>query len=130
MILADTSVWIDFFSARENPQTERLVAAVAAREIVMGDLILIELLQGARTKSALATIDRKLAPIPCEVLCGPYLAVKAAENYRTLRQRGITVRGTIDVIIATWCIEAKTQLLHNDRDYDPIELHLDLAVWR
>lgn len=130
MILADTSVWVDFFAGRANRSSLRLDQAIARREIVMGDLILVELLQGARHISQQRQIGWKLAPIPCEVLCGPHLAPQAAENYRRLRRQGITIRGTIDIIIATWCIATGTTLLHSDRDFDAIEEHLDLTVWR
>lgn len=130
MILADTSVWVDFFADRATRGVDRLAEAIVDQDIVMGDLILVELLQGAKTAATQGTIARKLARMRCEVLCGPDLAPKAAANYRALRQRGITIRGTIDIIIATWCLETGATLLHNDRDFDTIEEHLGLVVWR
>lgn len=129
MILADTSVWIDYFAGRETSVVARLDAAIEDRDIVMGDLILVEVLQGAGSEHKLRQIARKLSPIPCVVLCGPDVAPDAAANYRALRRRGVTVRGTIDVIIATWCIRNGAQLLHNDRDFVAIEEHLGLTVW-
>lgn len=130
MILADTSVWVDFFASRVTPQVARLREAVVNREILMGDLILVEILQGITRDRVRADVESKLAPIRCEVMCGPRLAPVAAANYRRLRQRGITIRGIVDVIVATWCIENRVQLLHSDRDFAYLERHLDLAVWR
>lgn len=130
MILADTSVWIDYLASRETKEAARLDVAIDDREIVIGDLILVEVLQGARSDAKLRDAARKLGQLPCVVLCGPSLAPKAAANYRALRQRGITIRGTIDVIIATWCLENGAALLHNDRDFDVLERHLGLSVWR
>lgn len=129
MILADTSVWVDFFASRDTTQVARLREAVINREILMGDLILVELLQGLRRDSVRHEVERKLAPIRCEVLCGPRLAPVAAANYRRLREKGITMRGIVDVIVATWCIENRVQLLHSDRDYDHLAQLLDLPVW-
>lgn len=129
MILADTSVWVDFFASRDTTQVARLREAVINREILMGDLILVELLQGLRRDSVRHEVERKLAPIRCEVLCGPRLAPIAAANYRRLREKGITIRGIVDVIVATWCIENRVQLLHSDRDYDHLAQLLDLPVW-
>lgn len=129
MILADTSVWVDFFASRDTTQVARLREAVINRELLMGDLILVEPLQGLRRDSVRHEVERKLAPIRCEVLCGPRLAPVAAANYRRLREKGITMRGIVDVIVATWCIENRVQLLHSDRDYDHLAQLLDLPVW-
>lgn len=129
MILADTSVWVDFFAARMTPQVMRLREAVTNREILIGDLILVELFQGIRRDAVRHDVEQKLAPIRCEVMCGPRLAPVAAANYRRLRQSGITIRGIVDVIIATWCIENRVQLLHSDRDFDHLEQHLGLPAW-
>lgn len=130
MILADTSVWVDFFASRPTPQVARLREAVVNREILMGDLVLVEILQGIKRDSIRREVERKLAPIRCEVMCGPRLAPVAAANQRRLRQNGITIRGIVDVIIATWCIENRIQLLHADRDFAYLEQHLNLPVWR
>ncbi|HHZ08921.1 MAG TPA: PIN domain nuclease [Rhizobiales bacterium] len=130
MILADTSVWVDFFASRLTPQVARLREAVVNREILMGDLILVELLQGVRRGTVRREVERKLGPIRCEVMCRPRLAPVAAANYRRLRENGIAIRGIVDVIIATWCIENRVQLLHSDRDFEYLERHLDLPVWR
>jgi len=130
LVLADTSVWVDFFAERASAKIELLKEAIINQKIVMGDLILVELLQGAKSLSLQKLIDSRLSPIECNVLCGAEIAPKAAANYRRLRQRGITVRGTIDVIIATWCIENGVALLHNDRDFLAMEEALGLVSWQ
>jgi predicted nucleic acid-binding protein len=130
VILVDTSVWIDYFANRDTGHLALLDAAVEKRELLIGDLILVELLQGAKTPRIQREIERKLAPIRCEVLCGVEIAPRAAGNYRALRRKGLTVRGTIDVIIATWCVENQVALLHNDRDFDVMEEHLGLVCAR
>lgn len=96
----------------------------------MGDLILVEILQGLRPGPRFRTIAGILSGIPCQTLCGPGLAPLAAANYRALRTKGITVRGTIGVVIATWCVENGVALLHDDRDFDPMERHLGLVCVR
>ena len=99
-------------------------------EILLGDLILVEVLQGVRAGPQERLISALFAPLPTEALCGTEIALKAAANYRALRRAGVTVRGTIDVIVATWCIENRVPLLHNDRDFEPMEQRLGLVAWR
>jgi predicted nucleic acid-binding protein len=99
-------------------------------EVVLGDLIAVEILQGLREGSQLRLVEATLRAFRVVPLCGSEIAPKAAANYRTLRRRGITVRGTIDVIIATWCIENGARLLHNDRDFAAMEVALALPVWQ
>lgn len=128
-MLVDSSVWIDYFRGIATPQTDLLQEALTnlGQSILIGDLILAEVLRGfseldaRRTKSAFDKLE-------CVELTGCALAVKAARNYRVLRAKGITVRSTIDCLIATYCIEARTPLLHNDRDFDPFTKHLGLKV--
>lgn len=129
MILADTSVWIDFFADKQTAEVDGLERAVRMNELLMGDLILVEILQGAKADKGRQRIETTLSGLRCEILCGPALAPKAAANYRKLRARGVTVRGTIDVIIATWCIENRVALLHNDRDFDVLQRELGLTVF-
>ena len=126
MILVDTSAWIDFFNGRDTPWTFAL--AVASREgtVVVGDLVLAELLQGFRSDRQFQEARRVLSLFRSVDLCGRAVAESAAENYRALRRRGVTVRGTIDVIIATWCIENNAEIIHNDRDLRLMEDHLGL----
>lgn len=130
MILPDTSVWIDFLAERYTPQVRTLTEAIWQGDAVPGDLVVVEVLQGVRTPAQLRRIEAAFGQVGITALCGPAIAPKAAANYRALRQRGVTIRGTIDVIIATWCIENAVTLLHDDRDFDAMEQHLGLVVWR
>lgn len=128
MIVVDSSVWIDFFNGVSTPEVERLDGLLGLIPIAIGDLILVEVVQGFRQDRDVATarqLFRSLAPLP---MLGPRNAWKAAENYRELRRRGITVRKTIDGIIATACIEANLPLLFSDRDFLPYVEHLGLEA--
>ncbi len=129
MILVDSSVWIDYFAARDTPQVRALTRLSVENEIVLGDLILVEVLQGIRPGPDLRLAEAIFAPLERLALCDPDLAVTAAVNYRLLRQNGVTVRGTIDVIIATWCLDRKVPLLHSDRDFLAMENMLGLLTW-
>lgn len=130
MILIDTSVWVDYFARRETTAVAALGQLVDRNEIVLGDLILVEVLQGLRQGPQERLIAAVFAPLPVRTLCGPEIAPVAAANYRALRRKGITVRGTVDVIVATWCIENRVPLLHNDRDFAVMEKALGLVAWR
>jgi predicted nucleic acid-binding protein len=128
MVLVDTSVWIDYFRGCLSPQTDRLHALLDEERIATGDLILTELLQGFRTKSQITAAQQILFRLEYYDLAGKTVALKAAENYRLLRKKGVTVRKTIDVIIGTFCIERNVILLHSDRDFDPMVHYLGLTV--
>ena len=126
MIVVDSSVWIDFFNGVSTPEVERLDGLLGATPVVIGDLILVEVVQGFRHEKDVATarqLFRSLAPLP---MLGDRNAWKAAENDRELRRRGITVGKTIDGIIATVWIEANLPLLFSDRDSMPYVEHLRL----
>lgn len=128
MIVVDSSVWIDFFHGVSTPEVERLDGLLGLTPLAIGDLILVEVMQGFRTDQDVATarqLFRSLALLP---MLGGSNAWKAAENYRQLRRKGITVRKTIDGIIATACIEANLPLLFSDRDFRPYVEHLGLEV--
>jgi predicted nucleic acid-binding protein len=128
VIVVDSSVWIDFFHGMSNPEVERLDGLLGVTPLAIGDLILVEVMQGFRTDQDVATarqLFRSLALLP---MLGGSNAWKAAENYRQLRRKGITVRKTIDGIIATACIEANLPLLFSDRDFQPYVDHLGLEV--
>ena len=128
MIIVDSSVWIDFFNGVSTPEVERLDGLLGVTPLAIGDLILVEVMQGFRNERDVATarqLFRSLALLP---MLGGSNAWKAAENYRQLRSRGITVRKTIDGIIATACIEANLPLLFSDRDFHPYVEHLGLEV--
>lgn len=128
MIVVDTTVWVDYFNGIENPQTDFLNSALDKSPILIGDLILTEVLQGFRHDPDFEKVRRALGKYMQVSMVSPDLAVQSARNYRLLRQKGITVRKTIDSLIATYCIENEHDLLHNDNDYDGYEKHLGLRV--
>ena len=128
MIVVDSSVWIDFFHGVSTPEVERLDGLLGVTPLAIGDLVLVEVMQGFRTDQDVATarqLFRSLALLP---MLGGSNAWKAAENVRQLRRKGITVRKTIDGIIATACIESNLPLLFSDRDFQPYVEHLGLEL--
>ena len=128
MILVDTSVWIAHLRGQRTPATARLEGAANREPLLIGDLILLEILQGARDESHAARMERGLRRYALVPLLDAELAPRAARNYRRLRERGITIRKTADIIIGTFCIEHGHALLHDDRDFEPMEEHLGLMV--
>ncbi len=130
MIYADTSVWIDYLAGRQTRETEWLDELLASDRLAMGDLIMAEVLQGVRDDLQFARVQRELQRLDVHTMGGAHVAVRAAQNYRLLRGRGITVRGTLDCLIATYCIDGVHQLLHSDHNFVPFEEHLGLQVYR
>lgn len=128
MILVDSSVWIDFFRNQPTPQAEWLDKNLGIEGLMVGDLILAEVLRGFKADRGFNEARRMLGRLEQVSLCGAELAVDAARNFRKLRARGLTIRGTIDVIIATRCLTDGLRLLHSDRDFDVFEEHLGLHV--
>lgn len=128
MILVDSSVWIDYFRGAATPQVELLDGLFGRRRLAVGDLIEVEVLQGVRDEREFNLVRRTLDAFTKIDLVGHEVAIKAARNFRTLRGMGITVRKTIDTVIATRCIEDGLTLLHSDRDFDPFVMHLGLRV--
>ena len=128
MILVDSSVWIDFFRNQPTAQAEWLDRNLGVEGVVVGDLILAEVLRGFKDDRGFDEARRLLGKLEQVPLCGEDLAVEAARNFRKLRSIGVTVRGTIDVIIATRCLVDGFRLLHSDRDFDPFAAHLGLQV--
>lgn len=126
MILVDTSVWIDYFNGVNHQQTEKLDGLLSTDVIVVGDLIIAELLQGFKNDKDFQIVQSLLANLEQVNLCNSELAIKSAQNYRFLRKQGITVRKTIDCIIATFCIEHEMPLLFSDRDFEPFVSCLNL----
>lgn len=126
MILVDSSVWIDYFNGVPNPQTDRLDALLGREPVATGDLILTEVLQGFRNDRDFNQAKTLLSSLDVIELGGRDVAIQAAQNFRTLRSMGITVRKTIDTVIATRCIENNFALLYSDRDFDPFVQHLNL----
>lgn len=128
MILIDSSVWIAHLRGATTPATIKLDAAAAREPLLVGDLILLEVLQGARDDAQASRIERALREYAIVSLLDDQLAAQAARNYRRLRNLGITIRKTADIIIGTFCIEHRHSLLHEDRDYEPMEKHLGLKT--
>ena len=126
LILVDSSVWIDYFNGKVTPQTEKLDELLNAEPLAIGDLILVEVLQGFASERSFTEARRFLSALTVVDLCGPEIAIQAARNFRILRELGFTVRKTIDSVIATRCIESGYDLLHSDRDFDPFVAHLGL----
>ncbi len=130
MILVDSSVWIDYFRGTRNEQTDILDALLSSEPVAVGDLMLAEVLQGFKSERDFNQAKNVLLSL-CQVdMGGTETAIQAARNFRTLRLHGVTVRKTIDVLIATRCIESDLLLLHSDRDFDVFEKHLGLRVVR
>lgn len=126
MILVDSSVWIDYFRGTQTAQTEKLDDLLRSEPIAVGDLILTEVLQGFGSESDFNEAKRLLTALQVVVLGGQDVAIQAARNFRILRGQGITIRKTIDTLIATWCIESGFLLLYSDRDFDPFVQYLGL----
>jgi predicted nucleic acid-binding protein len=128
MVLIDTTVWIDFFAGRQLPHVVVLERLIKNREdICICGIILTEVLQGIQEKSEFRKTKELFnamifLPMPYAVFLG------AAEIYRTLRRKGITIRNSVDCMIASVAIENDIVLLHNDGDFTPIEKHLSLKV--
>ncbi|WP_416408445.1 PIN domain nuclease [Agrobacterium rosae] len=128
MIVVDTSVWISLIRHASNDVTERLRSYIPQGLIMIGDIILLEVLQGAQSDHHAEMLERQFRAFPCAAMSSPEMALKAAKNYRHLRQRGITIRKTTDLIIGTYCIEHDHALLHSDRDFTPMAEHLGLRI--
>lgn len=126
MIMVDSSVWINYFNGVTTWQTDLLDNYLSNIPVVMGDLILTEVLQGFKIDKDYETAKNFLSVLPFRQIGGYNVAIQSAKNYRLLRKTGVTIRKTIDVIIATYCIMEDLTLLHNDRDFDPMVTHLTL----
>ena len=128
MILVDSSVWIDYFNGSPTWQTDLLDSYLSNVPIIMGDLIFTEVLQGFKSDKDFKKAKTFLDVLLFRSMGGYQVALQSAKNYRELRKKGITVRKTIDVIIATFCIVEGLTLLHDDRDFDPIASNFPLKT--
>jgi predicted nucleic acid-binding protein len=126
VIVVDSSVWIDFLNGRNAPHVRRLRVLLGTEEIVVGDLMLCEVLQGLDSERAARDVEDLLRRFEIVSMAGDAIATAAARNFRSLRRRGITVRKTIDLLIGTWCIDNRRPLLHNDGDFRPMARYLGL----
>jgi hypothetical protein len=128
VILVDSSVWIDYFNGAVTPQTEMLDRLLGHEPLAVGDLILTEVLQGFDDERDFNEARKMLTSLIVVELGGEEIAIQSAKNFRSLRNLGVTVRKTIDTVIATRCMESGFDLLHSDRDFDPFAKHLGLRV--
>ncbi len=128
MVIVDSTVWVDYFNGQQTPETDWLDTRLDQERLGLTTIILSEVLQGVRDDRAAAHVEKELLKLEVFEAASVTLAVEAARNYRALRRRGKTVRKTIDVLIATFCLLEAHSLLHSDRDFDPFEEWLGLKV--
>ena len=130
MIVVDSSVWIDYFTGTKNKQTDKLDEILGQEPVAIGDLILTEVLQGFRQDKDYNTARALFDELIVFDMLGKNRAIKSAENFRELKKKGVTIRKTVDVIIATFCIEQKLPLLFSDKDFKPFVKYLGLVAVR
>lgn len=128
MVLVDSSVWIDYFRGVQTAQTDKLDLLLGVQPLAIGDLVLAEVLQGFDSDRDFEQGLRLLRTFAVVDIAGEDIAVHAARNFRILRALGVTVRKTIDTLIATRCIIDGHELLYSDRDFDPFVRHLGLIA--
>jgi predicted nucleic acid-binding protein len=128
VVIIDTTVWIDYLRGTENPETQWLNGELRQKRFGLTDIILCEVLQGIRDEKVFKRVQAELLKFRVFHTGGTALALAAAQNYRGLRERGYTVRKTIDCLIATFCLQAGHELLHRDHDFDPFEKVLGMRV--
>ena len=128
MIAVDSSTWIGHFRRGESNSVRVLRSLFGETELLVGDIVLLEILQGARDEAHAVRIARELNAFNIVRMLDEEIAVQAAHNYRALRGKGVTIRKTVDLIIGTFCIEHGHTLLHDDRDFEPMRMHLGLQV--
>jgi len=128
VVIVESGVWVDFFRGVRTAETEWVLREAGGRLIGTLDLIVCQVLQGVPREPDYKRIKRTMLELPVYNSGGEQIAVESAQNYRKLRAKGVTIRKTIDCIIATYCIRHGFSLLHKDRDFDPFETHLGLRV--
>ncbi len=126
MIFVDSSVWIDYFNGKSSPEVAKLDSLLGVESVSTGDLILVEVLQGFRSDKDYKIAKNLLTSLTVFNILDSNTAIKSADNFRALRKKGITIRKTVDSIIATFCIQNKLSLLHSDKDFKPFHKHLRL----
>ncbi len=126
MIVVDSSVWIDYFTGNDSPEADHLDSLLGQELIAIGDLVLAEVLQGFRADKDFRKARDLLLSFHVVNMLDTMIALKSAANFRALRKLGLTVRKTVDSIIATYCIENRLPLLHSDKDFQPFHKHLNL----
>ena len=128
MILVDSSVWINYFNGTETLATKKLDGLLGVQPVCIGDLILAEVLQGFRQDANYQTAKNLLCTLPIHSMIGTDISIKSVDNFKALRKQGITIRKTIDTLIATYCIETDLTLLHSDKDFQPFQQYLGLQT--
>lgn len=126
MILVDSSVWIDYFRGVTSRETDRLDSLLGEQALIVADIVLAEVLQGFPSDRDFNSALGIFSTMPTVEIGGRDVAIQAARNFRRLRGHGVTVRKTVDTLIATWCIANDVRLLYSDRDFDPFVAHLGL----
>ena len=130
MVVVDTSVWIDYVRGLDTPHTNALDYELLNNRVITGDLLITEFLQGFRSEKDFEAAREIIDSLIYFDMLGKDIALKSAANFRLLRKNGITIRKTADIIIGTFCIEHGFPLLHNDRDFEPMEKYLGLLIYK
>jgi predicted nucleic acid-binding protein len=128
VIVVDSSIWIAWLNGSSHPAVLQLEEKIDPLDIIVGDIALLEILQGARDDRHAADIRQRVKRFRLERMLDADLAVKSARNYRMLRSLGYTIRKVPDLIIGTFCIEHGHELLQADRDFAPMVQHLGLRL--
>ena len=125
MITADSSVWIDYLAGKMTPKAQLLdeVLEDSSQDFVLLDVVLMEVLRGCRFEHEWRLTNKALSDLPVHATGGDTIARSAAALYRQLRKTGVTVRSPVDLLVGSWCIESGCALIHNDRDFAPMQQH-------
>jgi len=130
VVVVDTTVWIDYVRGVDSPHTDALDRELLHNQVITGDLLIAEFLQGFHDDRDFEAATNMMNSLIYFDMLGKDIALKSAANFRFLRKNGVTIRKTADVIIGTFCIEHDLPLLHNDRDFDPMEKYLGLRIYK
>ena len=128
MVLVDTSAWIEYFRDGKQAVVEEVDRCLEEESVIMGDLVYCEVMQGIKSPRQRSDVARLLDALPRRDMVGFEIAAKSASNYRLLRSKGITVRKTMDVLIGTFCAENGVRLVHSDRDFAMMSMHIGLEL--
>lgn len=128
MILFDTSVWVDYWQLRSTPQVQRLIHALNHGEALICPTVIQEVLQGIREDTQFTKVQERLLLLPCLHVPVVEASVKAAELYRELRKKGVTIRKPNDCLIACYAIQHHVEICHNDQDFDLVAAHTALKI--
>lgn len=128
MIAVDSSVLIALLRRTPSQAVARLNAIESAASILVGDIVLLEVLRGARDEAHASALEKRLRRFQVRPMLSPELASQAARHYRKLRSFGVTIRKSPDLVIATYCITHGHYLLQQDRDFDPFAKHCGLLI--